>query len=64
MEEYVNSVHTVKKKKLKKKKNKGMCFLREVFTAVGLNSSLSSSTSEQVCTKEGGGGGNRVDSDG
>ena len=31
---------------------------------MGLNSSLSSSTSEQVCEKKGGGGGNKVDSDG
>ena len=31
---------------------------------MGLNSSLSSPTSEQVCKKGGGGGGGKVDSDG
>ena len=35
-----------------------MCFLREVyFLLMGLNSALSSLTSEQVCQKWGGGGG-------
>ena len=48
---YVYSVYIVKKHQ-KKKKNQ-TCFLREVYF-LGLNSSLSSPTSEQVCQKRGG----------
>ena len=42
----------------KKKKKTVTCFLREVFYSMGLNSSLSSPTSEQV--KEKGGGVSRL----
>ena len=51
-------MHIVKKKKKKSGRTSS-----GGFTSMGLNSSLSSPTSEQVCFKKGRGGG-KVDSDG
>ena len=48
---YIVYIYQLSKKK--KKKNLLTCFLWEL--SLGLNSSLSSPTSEQVCLKRGGG---------